>query len=118
MNDPCKVVQRIADTPLKPKQQGKGYLLREVLDITGIAVRVKSLGMPGEPPSHAYVAWIDTPNIGKGYNRLIKEGYTVTAKIKLIKNRYEVLGFKVTEPEKESTLTEQKAESKGLCDNY
>ncbi|MBZ2166976.1 hypothetical protein [Methanobacterium spitsbergense] len=112
MKDPCKVVNELCSKPIPKVKKGtmNSYYKRNVIDINGLCVIVENGDSPIEPPSNRYTAFIDNPNIGIGFKRLIQEGFKVEARIKLIDYRWEVLGFKVSEPEPSVTKEDVKAQ--------
>lgn len=92
-----KTMKYILEQPVEAPVTKEGTVFeRTVAGIEGIQVRVKSHGAPGEPVG-TYVAWIDYPNLGTSFKELVKQGDTVTARIKMIDGRWEVLRFKVEE---------------------
>jgi len=103
MKDVCKTVNDIRKQEIRIAATKEGTVFeRTVKDINGIQVRVKSHGAPGEPVG-TYVAWIDYPNLGTSFKELLKQGETITARIKMIDGRWEVMRFKVEEVEELST---------------
>ena len=109
MND-LKTLNRVRDKTLhelKPFTMKEGTVLeRDVVRIVEKAVYVKSRDAPGEFIGN-YVAWLDMSNMGQGFQKLIDSGDTITARIKLIKNRWEVLSFTVYEKEDETSTKKQ-----------
>lgn len=99
MKDVCKTVNLIREQTIRIAETKEGTVFeRTVKDINSIQVRVKSHGAPGEPVG-TYIAWIDYPNLGTSFKELLKQGDTVTARIKMIDGRWEVLRFEVQEVE-------------------
>lgn len=94
-----KTMKHIIAQPIEEPVTKEGTVFeRDVAGIEGIQVRVKSHDAPGEPVG-TYVAWLDYPNLGQGFKKLLQNGETVKAKIKMINQRWEVMSFEVVSVE-------------------
>ncbi|UTB32753.1 MAG: hypothetical protein NKF70_00240 [Methanobacterium sp. ERen5] len=104
MVDVCKTVNRIhnkATHELKPFKMREGTTLeRDVVRIFETAVYVKSRDAPGEFVGN-YITWLDNSNLGASFQKLLNQSEKITARIKLIDNRWEVLSLRVEDKEEE-----------------